>query len=151
MVIMDDNALFVDTNILVYANVFETPFHEQALTAINAAHRARRTIWISRQVIREYLVTLTRPQTFENLSKATVFKQVDQFRQCFEVADDTTMVTTQLIKLLGNLDIGGKQVHDTNIVATMLAYQVPCLLTHNIKDFERFKKIIKIESISTNG
>ena len=62
MATMEDNPLFIDTNILVYANVVETPFHEQALAAINAAHEAGRTIWISRQVIREYLVTLTRPQ-----------------------------------------------------------------------------------------
>ena len=27
MVIMDDNRLFVDTNVLVYANVIETPLH----------------------------------------------------------------------------------------------------------------------------
>ena len=29
MAMMDDKALFIDTNILVYANVIETPFHEQ--------------------------------------------------------------------------------------------------------------------------
>lgn len=34
MATMDDNALFVDTNALVYANIVETPFHEQALAAI---------------------------------------------------------------------------------------------------------------------
>jgi len=38
MVTMDDNALFVDTNVLVYTNVVETPFHERALAIINAAH-----------------------------------------------------------------------------------------------------------------
>ena len=27
MEIMDDNTLFIDTNVLVYANVIETPFH----------------------------------------------------------------------------------------------------------------------------
>lgn len=55
MATMDDkNSLFIDTNILVYANVIETPFHKQALTAINTAYDSGRTIWISRQVIREY-------------------------------------------------------------------------------------------------
>ncbi len=41
MVTMGDNRLFVDTNILVYANIIETPFHQQALAAINAAHEDR--------------------------------------------------------------------------------------------------------------
>jgi predicted nucleic acid-binding protein len=105
---MDDNALFVDTNVLVYANVIETPFHEQALAAINAAYQANRTIWISRQVIREYLVTMTRPQAFENLPKATVLEQIDRFIERFQVADDTTAVTGQLVKLMGDFQIGGK-------------------------------------------
>ena len=144
---MDDNALFVDTNVLVYANVIETPFHEQALAAINAAYQANRTIWISRQVIREYLVTMTRPQAFENLPKATVLEQIDQFIERFQVADDTAAVTGQIVKLMGDFQIGGKQVHDTNIVATMQAYGIPALLTHNTKDFERFGEVIRIEGL----
>ncbi len=137
MATVDAEALFVDTNVLVYANIMETPFHEQALAAIQMAHQAGRLLWISPQVIREYLVTLTRPQAFENLPKATVLEQVDQFIERFQVADDTATVTTQLMKLMGDFKIGGKQVHDANIVATMLAYDIPCLLTHNVKDFER--------------
>lgn len=147
MATMDDNALFVDTNVLVYANVIETPFHEQALAAINAAYQANRTIWISRQVIREYLVTMTRPQAFKNLPKATVLEQIDQFIERFQVADDTAAVTGQLVKLMGDFQIGGKQVHDANIVATMQAYGIPALLTHNTKDFDRFGEVIKIEGI----
>jgi len=146
---MDDNPLFIDTNILVYANVIETPFHEQALATINSAHEAGRTIWISRQVIREYLVTLTRPQVFDNLPKATVLEQVDKFIERFQVADDTSVVSEQLFKLMNKIKIGGKQVHDANIVASMLAYNVPCLLTHNIKDFQRFGEVIRIEGIDS--
>jgi len=144
---MDDSTLFIDTNILVYANILETPFHEQALAAINTAHEAGRPIWISRQVIREYLVTLTRPQIFESLPRATVLKQVNQFIERFQVADDTVTVSKQLYTLMRDFKIGGKQVHDANIVATMLAYDIPCLLTHNIKDFQRFEKVIRIEGI----
>jgi len=44
MVMMDDKALFVDTNILINANIIETPFHEQALFSINTAYQADRTI-----------------------------------------------------------------------------------------------------------
>nr|VFK15154.1 MAG: Predicted nucleic acid-binding protein, contains PIN domain [Candidatus Kentron sp. LFY] len=141
MAMMDDKALFVDTNVI------ETPFHEQALTAINAVHQAGRTIWISRQVIREYLVTMTRPQAFENLPKTTVLEQVGQFIKRFQVANDTAAVTSQLIELMEDFQIGGKQVHDANIIATMLAYDIPSLLTHNIKDFERFGEVIRIEGI----
>nr|WP_298378441.1 PIN domain-containing protein [uncultured Halomonas sp.] len=147
MAMVNDNMLFIDTNILIYANVMETPFHEQALEAINTARRAGRTLWISRQIIREYLVTMTRPQTFENLPKSKVLKQVDQFVEHFHIADDTSAVTDRLVKLIGDFSVGGKQIHDANIVATLLAYDIPCLLTHNVKDFNRFDKIITVEHL----
>lgn len=147
MAMMAVNALFLDTNTLVYANVIEAPLHEQTLTTINNARQAGRTMWISRQVIREYLSTLTRTQSFGQLPKTTVLAQVEQFISQFDVADDTAAVTRQLLALMENHQVGGKQVHDANIVATMLAYGIPCLLTHNTRDFERFNGVIKIEGI----
>lgn len=126
---------------------YVTPLHEPALVAIQTAHQVERSLWISRQVIREYLVTMTRPQTFENLPKATLLEQINQFIKCFQVADGTKTVTGHLMKLMGDFKIGGKQVHDANIVATMLAYDIPCLLTHNVKDYERFGELIRIEGV----
>jgi hypothetical protein len=76
--------------------------------AINAAHQSNRTIWISRQIIREYLVTMTRPQTFENLAKAIVLEQIEQFTARFEVADDIPAVTEKLLALLANYPLGGQ-------------------------------------------
>lgn len=147
MATTDDNALFVDTNVLVYANVTESPLHEQALGAIQAARKDGQTLWISRQVLREYLVTLTRPQVFAALPRKIVLDQVEQFIKQFDVAEDTAAVTEHLIELLADFKLGGKQVHDANIVATMKAYGITALLTHNVKDFERFGEIIKIEKI----
>ena len=48
-------------------------------------------------------------------------------------------------------EIGGKKIHDANIVATMLAYGIPAILTHNTNDFERFGDIIIVESIGWPG
>lgn len=36
----DAEPLFVDTNVLVHANVAKAPCHEQALTALKTSHRA---------------------------------------------------------------------------------------------------------------
>ncbi len=147
---MDDKPLFIDTNILIYANVATAPFHEQALNAIKSAHQTERPLWISRQVLREFIAARTRPQTFARPStQGVVIERVRYLEERFQVADDTTTVTRQLIKLMENFKIGGKQVHDANIVATMLAYDISCLLTHNTKDFERFGEIIKIEGIDS--
>lgn len=144
---MAADPLFVDTNVLVYANVLEAPLHARALGAIHAARQAGRILWISRQVIREYLVVMTRPQAFENLPKMIVLEQVHQFVAHFQVADDTPAVTTYLLALMETYAIGGKQVHDTNLVATMQAHHIRCLLTHNTEDFRRFADILTLETI----
>ncbi len=39
---------------------------------------------------------------------------------------------------------GGKQVHDANIVATMLAHGETRLLTFNGADFRRFSSVIEV-------
>ena len=147
---MDDKPLFIDTNILIYANVATAPLHEQALNSIKTAHQAKRPLWISRQVLREFIAARTRPQTFaEPSTPNVVIERVRYLEEQFQVADDTAAVTSQLVKLMGDFKIGGKQVHDANIVASMLTYDIPCLLTHNVKDFERFGEVIKIEGISS--
>ncbi|WP_315790025.1 hypothetical protein [Fischerella sp. JS2] len=61
---MEDNFVFLDTNILVYASIAESPLHLVALNAIQSLEQAERELWISRQMLREYLATLSRPQAF---------------------------------------------------------------------------------------
>lgn len=142
--------LFIDTNILVYANVVTAPLHEQALNAIKEAHQTGRSLWISRQVLREFVAARTRPQTFAQPStQKVVIERVRYLEDRFQVANDTAIVTEQLIKLMRDFQIGGKQVHDANIIASMLAYEIPCLLTHNLKDFERFAEVIKVQGIDS--
>jgi len=145
----DANALFIDTNILIYANVASSPFHEQAHRALQVVSQSNRTLWISRQVIREFIAARTRPQSFAQPSEPNIIiERVRYFESHFQVADDTALVTEQLLKLLSTYKLGGKQVHDANIVATMLAYGIPRLLTHNVDDFKRFSDVIVIEGIT---
>jgi len=49
-----------------------------------------------------------------------------------------------LIQLLAQVPSGGRQVHDVNIVATMLAQGITRLLTFNEADFRRFASVIDI-------
>jgi predicted nucleic acid-binding protein len=139
------NSVFLDTNILVYANISESSFHQVALHQIQNLYDTGMDLWISRQVLREFLMTLTRPQTFINPQPiSTVIERVRFFQTQFRVAEDTAEVTEKLLTLMSEIPIGGKQVHDANIVATMLVYKIPQLLTHNTSDFARFAHLINI-------
>ena len=57
--------VFIDTNVLIYANVAESPFNDVALTWLNAFYDKGAECWLSRQVLREFLATLSRPQAFQ--------------------------------------------------------------------------------------
>lgn len=106
---VDDKPLFVDTNILIYANVATAPLHEQALNAIKAAYQAKRPLWISRQILREFIAARTRLQTFAQPSTPdVVIERVRYLEERFQMADDTSAVTDQLVMLMGNFKIGGK-------------------------------------------
>jgi predicted nucleic acid-binding protein len=145
MVIGVANAIFLDTNILVYANVSESPFHQAALEKIQNLYDTEIDLWISRQVLREFLMTLTRPQAFVNPQPvAIVLERVRFFQTQFQVAEDTPEVTEQLLSLMTEIAIGGRQVYDANIVATMLVYGIRQLLTHNTSDFARFSELITV-------
>ncbi|BAU57052.1 PIN domain-containing protein [Halorhodospira halochloris] len=146
---MDDNALFVDTNVLVYANIGEAPLHTQALGKLKVARQQGRALWISRQILREFAAVRSRPQPFAHAATPEIIVQrLRYFEEHFEVADDTGAVAEHLQALMTDFSIGGKQVHDANIVATMMAVGVPALLTHNVTDFKRFENYISIESIT---
>ena len=54
------------------------------------------------------------------------------------------MVTESLITLCHEVVVGGRQIHDANIVATMLAHGERRLLTFNAADFRRYGDRIEL-------
>jgi predicted nucleic acid-binding protein len=140
--------VFVDTNVLVYASVATAPLHTVALGSLQRLHAAGVQTWLSRQVLREYLAVLTRPQTFSMpLPPAALAAQINTFLALMQVAEDGPVVTKLLLALLATVPIGGRQVHDANIVATMQAYGISRLLTNNPTDFARFTPLIVVEPL----
>jgi predicted nucleic acid-binding protein len=136
---------FLDANILVYATVAAHPLHATAIAQLTALESAGAEFWISRQVVREYLAVMTRPGTYTGtVATAVLVANVQRFERSYQIAPDTAAVTGRLLHLLTAVKLGGKQVHDANIVATMLEYGIPNLLTHNVADFSRFGTLITV-------
>ncbi|MFP4394220.1 MAG: type II toxin-antitoxin system VapC family toxin [Anaerolineales bacterium] len=137
---MDANAIFIDTNVLVYASVDAAPLHNVALQTLAEYEAQLMPLWISRQILREYLATLARPSV--NIPLAQLTAAVRAFETRYRVAEDSAAVTTQLLKFVEQGQ--SYHIHDTNIVATMLVYGISQLLTHNVKDFEPFQNLITV-------
>lgn len=147
----DSEPIFVDTNVLIYANLALSPFHNAATDALYLLDAAGAQVWISRQVLREYLAGMTRPGALTGtISPADLVADIRSFSEHFFVAEDGPSVTDELIGLFIAVPMAGKQVHDANIVATLLANGIHRLLTHNVDDFKRFAKLIHIEPLALN-
>ena len=137
--------MFIDTNVLVHAAAPGAPDREKARAALVAHGATGERLCISRQVLREFVAVITRPQSWaqakgpgEAASAATVLAAD------FAVLEDGPVVWNELMELCRRFTFGGRQVHDANIVATMLAYGERRLLTFNGSDFRRFAEVIEI-------
>jgi len=140
--------LFVDTNVLVYANVTTAALHQAAVGTLQRQALAGGPLWISRQVLREYPRTVTRPRTFAAPQPVpTLLARIRYFQSQFYVANDTAVVTEQLLALPQQVPFGGKQVHDANIGATMRVNGISQRITANHADFARFARYITVISL----
>ena len=137
--------VFVDTNVLVYVRSALSPFQAAAAARLHALTVSGDEMWVSRQILREYLAATTRPAAMTPPPPlANLLADVTGFLGRFQVAEDGAAVTSELHRLLAVVACGGKQIHDANIVATMLAHGIPNLLTHNTADFIRFSGSITV-------
>ncbi len=146
----DRRRIFIDTNILIYASSNKSPFYQLAHKAIQGLEKENTELFISRQVLREYLASMTRPDMLtKKLSRKAVIKAVRHFEEDFTVFNDSPRVTEQLLELAEAVSVSGKQIHDANIVATMLVNDVHEVLTHNVSDFKRFNPYIEVIPLVT--
>ena len=135
---------FVDTNVLVYSTATGAPFQDRARAAL-ARPAADEPVCLSRQILREYLAVMIRQQAWGRaLSLKEAIADTSLFIQRFTVLEDGPLVWDKLVELCGRFAFGGRQVHDANIVATMLAHGERRLLTFNSADFQRFAPLIEV-------
>lgn len=137
--------VFVDTNVLIYANRRTVAEHAISEAALRRFQAEQCELWISHQVLREYLANVTRPQAASlPIGMIDAIADITRFRSLFNVADDTPAVFDRLLILLGLHTGSGKQVHDANLVATMLTQGITCLFTFDAADFRRFGSLIEL-------
>ena len=72
-----------------------------------------------------------------------------RFEAGFDVLEDGPCAARTLATLCRDVPVAGKQVHDANIVATMLAHGERRLLTFNGGDFRRYGE--RIELVDVEG
>ena len=138
--------MFVDTNVLVKARILEAPEHDIARATLERAFAEPELLRISRLVLREYLAVVTRPQAWPvAITREDALDDIRRLADSYEVLEDGPVVTDRLVSPCREVPVGGRQTHDANIVATMLAHRERRLLTYNTADFRRYGS--RIESV----
>ncbi len=137
--------MFVDTNVLINYRIPGAPHYEFARARLDGAFENSEAVRISRQVLREYLAVLTRPQAWRMaVSREEALEDVSRMARRLPVLEDGPEVTEMFIRLCREVPVGGRQIHDANIVATMLAHGEHRLLTFNTSDFRRYGERIEL-------
>ena len=142
--------MFVDTNVLVAARFTTAPDHETACVNVDRAAGAE-PLCVSRQILREYLATVTRPQIWSKpLGMIDALADIRRLVSRFEILEDGPRVTEVLEGLCREVPVAGKQVHDANIAATMLAHGERRLVTFNARDFRRYSDRLELVEMAAS-
>jgi len=136
----------LDTNVLLAASDVARREHTAALAALNDWPAAGVTLYTSEQILREYLAVATRPVRHNGLGmgQADAVANVRTLRGRLRMMTEHEKVADRLLELLDGTGCTGKQVHDANVVATMLVHGVGALVTYNRDDFARFAGQIEV-------
>ena len=142
--------MFVDTNVLVAARFVTASAHVAACRCLDRAGTSEEPLHISRQIVREYLSAVTRPQTWSvSIGMSDALDDAARMFSSFTVLEDGPHVMGMLTMLCREVPIAGKQIHDANIAATMLAHGERRLLTLNVEDFRRYGEWLELLDLET--
>jgi len=138
--------VMLDTNVLLAATDEGRAEHRDALTILNEWAASGTTLCASGQILREYLAVATRPADKNGLGLKPVdaVSNVRAIRERTAFLAEDARVVDRLQGLLADVDYGGKQVHDANVIATMLVHGVGTVVTMNVHDFAPFEQYVAL-------
>jgi len=139
---MPDDFVFIDTNTWVAWIVDDHVFHDRTEATLNRLADEGNLFCLSNQTIRELISVCS---SGRGLSRPLSWLEIQQhinslLEQCIFLHENET-TTKKLVEIGLRYVVLGKQIHDTNIVATMLVNGVTRLVTLNPADFKRFPEI----------
>ncbi len=150
---MPGEPVFLDTNVLLSATAERRLNHARARLVLAEWPNRGVVLYTSGQILREYLAVATRPADANGLAlqPAVAVGNVRALGDRLRLLPEDEPVARRLAELVERFGCAGRQVHDANLVATMLVHGVPRLLTQNAPDFARFGELIEVEDLGGIG
>jgi len=133
--------VMLDTNVLLAATDEGRAEHRDALRVVNDWAAGHTDLCTSGQILREYLAVATRPAEKNGLGLdlPDALGNVRAIRGRTTLLAENSKVAARLLGLLADVDCRGRQVHDANVVATMLVHGIGTVVTMNLAGFARFQ------------
>lgn len=141
----------LDTNVLLAATDEGRTEHGHALAIVNEWPAQGVTLYTSGQIMREYLAVATRSASKNGLGLplTAALANIRALRSRMSLLAEDAKVADRLLSLLDDTACGGKQVHDANVVATMLIHGIGAIVTINLADFTRFAAHVELIGLGT--
>ena len=135
--------ILVDTNILARRSQPDHPMHAGARVALELLRARQDRLCVATQNLIEFWAVATRPLAANGLglSPEQAVLELNDFERAFEHLRDTPDVYDIWRRLVQEVGVHGRQVHDAHLAATMLAHGLDQILTFNIPDFQRYPGI----------
>ena len=144
----------LDTNILSRLTERHSRQHQAAANAVRILITRGDLLFITPQNFGEFWSLATRPTT-KNGMGLTVASAAEfaNHKSIFRMLPDDAATFAQWERLVTTYHVIGPDVYDARLAAIALVYDVPNILTFNVKHFRRFEpeglKIIAPTSITT--
>ncbi len=105
--------MLFDTNIFDSARNLQAPASAVTRAELVRAQDKDEPVCITRQVMREYLPVVTRPQTCSRpLLMTETLNGFAGMETTFDTLEDGSQVTDMLVTLCRDVQVAGKQIHD---------------------------------------
>ncbi len=139
-----------DTNLLLRLMDTHSPQNPIAAHALATLFRANHEVFITAQNLVEFWAVATRPVGANGLGwdLECTRREIKVLRDKFPVVEESPQILIEWLRLVENIPVVGKRVHDARLVAVMKANAIDCLLTFNPTDFAGFHSITVVEPAS---
>ena len=133
----------LDTNILLRGSDPNSPSYSLVMNSINKLIEEGKQCLITPQVLIEFWVVATRPLEVNGLgwTPKKTQEEISIILSQFSLLEDNPNIFTIWFKLVKNYNIQGKRTHDIRLLAVMIVYNIPYLLTFNPRDFIQLPNI----------
>ena len=146
MTMTDDKRIFIDTSVMLHAAVPQSIRHGLCRAFMDSLEESDCHICVSDQVAREMLVQLMHPRTFtEPYTPAAAVLLTRPLFASLTILSSAPLAV--LLDLVNQFEVRGKQVHDCNLVATMLSHGIHKIVTRNAVDFRRYEPVIEVVEV----